>query len=208
MRSPPTCLPPLLTYKCCNMPVSEAESKIRGSTSISGIQVANTGFWKSKKISFLPWICRYMILLGRADLELVFHTSTHHPQGIVHCLSGHWWHLTYSQGPQRLGVETRSYLISHPATPLLHFLLLLHGPHMSQFTHLNVHIWVGSHFQHTETTYLMVIIPEVPNVISGTEIIGFFFSFRKWLRGQEYTLHFSWLSLILHIYIYIYRKEI
>ena len=27
-----------------------------------------------------------------------------------------------------------------------------------------------------ETRYLMVIIPEVPNVISGTEIIDFFFS--------------------------------
>ena len=46
---------------------------------------------------------------------------------------------------------------------------------MSQFTCFNVHTWEGGHSQYTETRYLMVIIPEVPNVISGTEIIDFFF---------------------------------
>lgn len=68
-----------------------------------------------------------------------------------------------------------------------------------QSTCFSVHTWEGGRFQGTETRYLTVIIPEVPSVISGTEIIDFLF-FRKWLRGQEYPLHFPWLSLILHIF--------
>ena len=102
------------------------------------------------------------------------------------CYMGHTW---------------APYLVIHPVIPLLHFLLLWRGPHMSQFTCFNVHTWEGGHSQYTETRYLMVIIPEVPNVISGTEIIDFFFFFRKWLWGQEYLLHFPWLSLILHIFL-------
>ena len=115
----------------------------------------------------------------------------------------------FTKSPETHRFETRSYLIIHPVIPLLHFLLLLHGPNMSQFTCLIVHIWVGGHFQHTETRYLMVIIPEVPNVISGTEISGFFF-FRKWFRGQEYPLQrvpafpdFPWFF----IYIYLTEKK-
>lgn len=77
------------------------------------------------------------------------------------CYMGHTW---------------APYLVIHPVIPLLHFLLLWRGPHMSQFTCFNVHTWEGGHSQYTETRYLMVIIPEVPNVISGTEIIDFFFS--------------------------------
>lgn len=68
-----------------------------------------------------------------------------------------------------------------------------------QSTCFSVHTWEGGRFQGTETRYLTVIIPEVPSVISGTEIIDFLF-FRKWLRGQEYPLHFPWLSLVLHIF--------
>ena len=101
------------------------------------------------------------------------------------CYMGHTW---------------APYLVIHPVIPLLHFLLLWRGPHMSQFTCFNVHTWEGGHSQFMETRYLMVIIPEVPNVISGTEIIDFFFFFRKWLWGQEYLLQFPWLSLILHIF--------
>ena len=100
-----------------------------------------------------------------------------------------------------VGRTWASYLVIHPVIPLLHFLLLWRGPHMSQFTCFNVHTWEGGHSQYTETRYLMVIIPEVPNVISGTEIIDFFFFFRKWLWGQEYLLQFPWLSLILHIFL-------
>ena len=102
------------------------------------------------------------------------------------CYMGHTW---------------APYLVIHPVIPLLHFLLLWHGLHMTQFTCFNVHTWEGGHSQYTETRYLMVIIPEVPNVISGTEIIDFFFFFRKWLWGQEYLLQFPWLSLILHIFL-------
>ena len=143
-----------------------------------------------------------MILLDRADLELVFHMSTH-PSTRYSSLSlgplmtfkvkpihkvprdselkqdriwsfTLWFHSCTSCCCY-VGRTCASYLVIHPVIPLLRFLLLLCGPHMSQFTCFNVHTREGGHFQFTETRYLMVIVPKVPNVISGTEIIDFFF---------------------------------
>ena len=153
-----------------------------------------------------------MILLDRADLELVFHMSTH-PSTRYSSLSlgplmtfkvkpihkvprdselkqdRIWsftlWFRSHTSCCCYVGRTCASYLVIHPVIPLLRFLLLLCGPHMSQFTCFNVHTREGGHFQFTETRYLMVIVPKVPNVISGTEIIDFFFFLRKVALGPR-----------------------
>lgn len=133
-----------------------------------------------------------MIVLDRADLELVFHMYTQPSTRYSSLSLGPL--MTFKVKPMhKVAGDSQScnkILSDHApceCTPALPAAVALAT--RGQSTCFSVHTWEGGRFQGTETRYLTVIIPEVPSVISGTEIIDFLF-FRKWLRGQEYPLHF------------------